>query len=162
MTKYIIGTIAILGFATLAFSQSIQSRGPMYDVEVATNISKEVDEKAFNSYVETALANGCRPIVDICTNNCKAVLKLNEQGIKSDCATTHIIRMNFKEAHDRYYALAEKHGMKDLNPNKMPEFIRSKLVEKGQAVSALKENLAVPIKRIKEQVDVPITSEIEQ
>jgi hypothetical protein len=96
--------------------------------------------KELKAYIQAALINGCKPVIDICTSNC--VKDIVYYG-PPECLPKEIMRASTKEATEAYVELAEdlKIKVKTIKDfKKMPHKIREEL-GKVKQLKNIKEDL---------------------
>lgn len=97
------------------------------------------DSTELQKYIEDALIKGCKPVIDICTSDCKA--RDFSLDVKSGCVPSTVMRTDIKTALGGYLAVAEKYGVADVEVSKLPESIRTEMTKVGIKVESAKESL---------------------
>ncbi|MCX6785923.1 MAG: hypothetical protein NTZ18_03685 [Candidatus Komeilibacteria bacterium] len=107
-----------------------------------------VSDTEIENYIQTAIANGCRPVIDVCESNCGKIKDYADFGVSEQCIQGgQVLRMNYKRANDGLLSLAKKLNV-DLtqeNMEQLPVKIREKLEVKGMAMQPVKESLILDI-----------------
>lgn len=102
-------------------------------------------DAAVKQYIVDSLVNGCRPIVDICTDSCKARLDLSQISITDGCIVDGdaVLRVSQKRATDLYLEIAEENNIKFDRLEQLPGLIRAQQKRLGRTLKPLKEPLVV-------------------
>lgn len=111
-----------------------------YDIAL-NNPSETVENNRIKAYILHSLAEGCRPIVDACTENC-GTPDLSQYG---ECADIGFIRADPKRVQQVYLDIADDKNVghstvKELR--EMPDKLRDKIQEEGGNVKAKKQDLS--------------------
>lgn len=91
------------------------------------------------TYIETALKNGCQPVIDVCKNNCKETSIRGE--VLDVCTPSKILRADPYKVQDVYLQMGR--DLKENNVSKIPDAIRADLIRRKEVVQPLKEDLAI-------------------
>lgn len=90
------------------------------------------------TYIKNALVNGCRPVIDICSSDCKS--KDIRPNVRADCMPSKVLRANPERVLGLYLQMGKE--AKAKNVSDIPEAIRQNLrTTKGVVLQPLKENL---------------------
>jgi len=104
-----------------------------------------VDESlAIQDYIKSALINGCRPVIDICTSNCSKAITEEDQlkaGVSQSCVQVVPLRVTAEKAQNNYISLAKKLGVEKIDLQTISVDIRERLKEKGEVLEAPKEKI---------------------
>lgn len=105
-----------------------------------------ISDSEVQTYIQEALIKGCKPVLDLCSSNCKSIDVT--KFVKAECIPAGgIMRIDYKRAQNNYIKLAEKLGVKNTaDIGKLPTAIRTQLSAKGTTLEAVKEDLIVQTK----------------
>ena len=95
------------------------------------------------TYIEDALRKGCRPVVDICSGDCKQV-DLVAQGITPACVPKQVLRADPQRVLSQYITLAKHYGADEAEVQKWADTIREKM---QGTVEPKKEELGIEEKK---------------
>jgi len=100
-----------------------------------------ISDEEIQQYIASALSNGCKPAIDLCSSDCKSKNIVAE--VSPQCIPKEIMRVDYRRAQDNYINLAKNLGIKDTgNFEKLPTLIREKLEKDGIILQAVKEDLS--------------------
>lgn len=110
---------------------------------IVIQTTRNMSDAEIQLYIQNALQNGCRPIIDICDTGCREEIIL-PTSTPQECIPEKIPKISLQRAYKNYFELGKKVGVDNiLNVSDLPQEIRLKLSEKGDSVLPEKENLVL-------------------